>query len=225
MTAATFRLEWPLPPPILAIFAVIKLITSSPLHLNVPVFTIMLNIPAPYPISSHVNMVTVPTIMSLTWWGGEFDFFCKSELIRPSMAVQVRQRCKFLADLYDNVRSSGIPNHRGCKIKLPGSLRGDVFRKYLGNYPDAIIADYIDFGFPLSYYYPFMPDQSVTVHPSGLHHADKVDVYFGKETAHGAIIGPFDVKPFIEAFRINPVMTAPKFYNTAKWEGCGAHYF
>ena len=57
-----------------------------------------------------------------------------------------------LVELFETVYKSGRPNFRGCRIPLPGNkFNIPLWRELLHDYPDNIVCDFLEFGFPLDF--------------------------------------------------------------------------
>ena len=53
-----------------------------------------------------------------------------------------------IVDLHTTVRASNLPNFMGCRISLQSQLNITDWRKYLVNYWDQQLVDFLAFGFP-----------------------------------------------------------------------------
>ena len=48
------------------------------------------------------------------------------------------------------IRESGLPNYRGARIPIKSGLKVPAWERYLQDYPDKCLLQYIRFDFPLS---------------------------------------------------------------------------
>ena len=84
-----------------------------------------------------------------------------------------------LVELFETIYKSGLPNFRGCRIPLPGSkFNLPLWRELLNDYPDKIVCDFLEFGFPLDF------DKSVNLrtderrnHKGARDHPEFIDEY------------------------------------------------
>lgn len=111
--------------------------------------------------------------------------------------------------IYDVVRSSKLPNYMHARIPLPHALNMNKWRSYLRDYPDKHLCDFLEYGWPMNYtrYSPLQP--TINNHTSALDHPSHINLYILTETQHGALLGPFDVSPFL-GYHTNPLMTREK---------------
>ena len=50
----------------------------------------------------------------------------------------------------DIIKSSGVPNYQQARIHVTSNLNISAWERYLQNYPDQLLIQYLKFGFPLS---------------------------------------------------------------------------
>lgn len=112
--------------------------------------------------------------------------------------------------IYDVVRASGLPNYRGCKITLPSGLKIQNWRRYLKNYSDKQVVDYLEYGFPIGYTDSCWPKANNINHSSAMAYPLHVKRYIETECAHGALLGPFNHSPFRKGLHTSPMLTRPK---------------
>ena len=108
------------------------------------------------------------------------------------------------------IRKSGLPNYRGARIPIKSGLKIPAWEKYLQDYPDKRILQYIRFGFPLSLGSALgLRNTSVKNHYSAMQHPQAVEQYIVNEIALGAMLGPFHEIPSPH-YHCSPPLTRPK---------------
>ena len=117
-----------------------------------------------------------------------------------------------LADIYEDVRSKGAPNHSGARRYIKTGLN---IQEWVGRTTahddDAWIIDSIKYGFPIQYAGPPKYDPAPLYnHSSATNYANVIKEYVKKETSLGALHGPFDGPPFIPWIVVSPLMTRQK---------------
>ena len=109
-----------------------------------------------------------------------------------------RRTNSVLIKLFEQIYQSGRPNFRGCRVPLPGNqLNIPLWRNLLEDYPDNIICDFLEFGFPLDF------NKSVKLntnerrnHKGARQHPEFVSEYLHREVTRSRIAGPFQSNPF-----------------------------
>ena len=117
-----------------------------------------------------------------------------------------------LVELFETVYKSGRPNFRGCRIPLPGSkFNIPLWRELLHDYPDSIVCDFLEFGFPLDF------DTSVNLrtderrnHKGARENPDFINQYLRNEINRARIAGPFRENTFSRPIMVSPLNTVPK---------------
>ena len=117
-----------------------------------------------------------------------------------------------LVELFETIYKSGRPNFRGCRIPLPGSkFNIPLWRELLDDYPDKVVCDFLEFGFPLDF------DKSVDLrtderrnHKGARDHPEFIDQYLRNETKRSRIAGPFKHNPLSRPIMVSPLNTVPK---------------
>ena len=85
-----------------------------------------------------------------------------------------------------------------------------LWHELLKDYQDSQVVDFLTFGWPLGYMGQHFPESSLKNHQSAVHYSSHVDEYIGKESAYGAIIGPYSSNPFKIPLTISPLLSVPK---------------
>ena len=108
------------------------------------------------------------------------------------------------------IRDTGQPNYKVARIPIESGLNVAAWEKYLENYSDKRIIQYIKFGFPLSLIDPHeLNNTKVTNHFSACQYPQQVQEYIDKEIKLGALLGPVD--SIIDShFHCSPLLTRPK---------------
>ena len=110
----------------------------------------------------------------------------------------------------DIIRDTGLPNYKQARFSIKSDLNLPAWEKYLADYPDQRIIQYLKFGFPLSLTNPdHIHDTHISNHFSALQHPQAIQQYLDKEKSHGAILGPFSEVPS-DNFHCSPMLTRPK---------------
>lgn len=116
-----------------------------------------------------------------------------------------------LANIYDKVRITGIPNALGARERLPSKLNLDEWHKEFGSYPQYTeLLDFVEFGFPMGYLGPVSDYNTDYNHSSANDYPVDIDKFINKEISLGGVIGPIAEKPFEPWFHAAPYMSRPK---------------
>lgn len=111
---------------------------------------------------------------------------------------------------YNEIKARALPNFLGAKVPVKSDLIIESWKKYLVNYHDQYLCDFLLYGWPLGYIAATPPESSSVNHPSAKAHQPHVKKYIETELKHGALLGPFSSKPFQQWTRISPLMTRSK---------------
>lgn len=114
-----------------------------------------------------------------------------------------------LADIYNKVRRSGLPNSLGEKITLPSKLNLDRWDELLGsdNKYDKL-RSFVRHGFPMGYMGPVSNYNEKYNHSSAVAYKKQIDKFLEKEISLGGMVGPMDTNPF-EVTHV-PLNVSPK---------------
>ena len=113
------------------------------------------------------------------------------------------------AVIYDAVVTVGRYNYCGARVPVPSGLCVEAWRRYLDDYLDVGIIDFLEFGWPVNFDRSSPLRSMLVNHASALQHPRDVDFYITMELGHEALIGPFDGPPFLPT-HASPLMTRPK---------------
>ena len=104
---------------------------------------------------------------------------------------------------------SGIPNYRGCRIKLPSNFNFDYLEAKLENYHDIQILEFLKFGFPVDHDGSTGVNYPVKNHKGATEFAKQVREALHKEIVLGGSLGPFKTQPF-KKLCFSPLNSVPK---------------
>ena len=126
------------------------------------------------------------------------------------------RRCSYVCQderllLYDAVHATKLPNFMQCRTPLPSPLNIHKWRYYWSDYNDNIVCDFMEFGWPIGYMSPALPQSILQNHASSLAYPAHVDHFIDTELRHGALIGPFpQTHPPFTHVATSPLMSRPK---------------
>ena len=86
---------------------------------------------------------------------------------------------------------TGEPNYRVARIPVFSALNIAKWRELLQHYPDNVICDFLEFGWPIGYMSDTLPIFDLRTHRGALTFPDQVNAYLSKEVQLGRIAGPF----------------------------------
>ena len=119
---------------------------------------------------------------------------------------------KFL-ETADKILSTGVPNYQKARIPIESGLNVQAWERYLCDYTDKRLLQYIRFGFPLSLINPHeLCNKEAINHFSATQYPSQVSEYLNKEKALGALLGPVN-PPIHDQYHCSPLLTRPKDIN------------
>ena len=113
--------------------------------------------------------------------------------------------------MHRSVALTGEPNYRVARIPVFSALNIAKWRELLQHYPDNVICDFLEFGWPIGYMSDTLPIFDLRTHRGALTFPDQVNAYLSKEVQLGRIAGPFDKAPFMQGFVLSPLNTGREF--------------
>ena len=113
-------------------------------------------------------------------------------------------------DVHRRIRHTGQPNYLGLRIPVPSTLNTVYWRECLKDYPDRVICDYLEFGWPVGFVRDFLPVFDIRTHRGALNVPDMVCNYLDNELRLGRVAGPFKNLPFQDGFVLSPLNTVAK---------------
>ncbi len=94
-------------------------------------------------------------------------------------------------------------------------MNTDSWDEYRGIIKNKQVIEFIRFGFPTGHLHQSIPSASNINHATAIKYPDHVDRYIITELKHGALIGPFKIKPF-EWTMVSPLLTREKNSSTER---------
>lgn len=128
----------------------------------------------------------------------------------PDLTKVAKKKFPEFANDYKTIRDQALPNFMGARIPVQSGLNIKTWKKYLNQYHDKNICEFLQFGRPLGYAAHTPPETVNTNHPSATAHMPHVEKFIEAELKHGALLGPFNAEPFQSWTRISPLMTRSK---------------
>ena len=118
-----------------------------------------------------------------------------------------------LLNIANIIRDTGQPNYKCARIPIKSGLQVEAWEKYLRDYSDRRVLQYMKFGFSLSLINPSeLNNTKITNHFLACQYPQQVQEYIDKELSLGAILGPVD-SIVHEQFHCSPLLTKPKDMN------------
>ena len=114
-----------------------------------------------------------------------------------------------MQDIYYNVINTGTYNHCGARIRVPSGLCIGAWEKYLHDYTDRNLVDFLAYGWPVNHDRTSPLLSTPVNHPSATQHSKHVEFYIDTEMGFRALLGPFTCPP-VDNFHVSPLMTRPK---------------
>ena len=81
---------------------------------------------------------------------------------------------------------------------------------YLSNSPDAVVTQFLQFGWPINYTSSQLPRSTIYNHPSAHRNLQLLRNYVQHELQYHAVIGPFKFNPFSVDCVVSPLQCVPK---------------
>ncbi len=131
-------------------------------------------------------------------------------LVRQWSEVSAGRDWGWLIELHARVRASGVFNFQGLRVKVPSAVKVEYLRHRLQNYPDKIICDFLEFGWPIGFQGRELPISKLQNHSGAKLFQNAIDKYISKELGFGAILGPFSSNPFRIPVAVSPLNSVPK---------------
>ncbi len=88
-------------------------------------------------------------------------------------------------------------------------MKTDAWEKHRDVLSNLGVIDFIKYGFPVGHKHDKIPVPTLTNHSSAVNYSADVDNYIQTEQQHGAIVGPFNERPF-QWTMTSPLMSRPK---------------
>ena len=114
------------------------------------------------------------------------------------------------ANIYEIVRSTGLPNYLKARIPLPSGLKIQNWKKLLTCYHDNTILEFLEYGWPVDYTSNHKPIPTYKNHLEKEDYSKHINNFIDIELKHNALLGPFNNDPFSPWCQYSPIMTSPK---------------
>ena len=108
------------------------------------------------------------------------------------------------------VRLSGLPNARGCRIRIPTTLNISYLDANLVGYGDPEVLEFLKFGWPVS---SIRDSENVSIprnHSSARDHPKHVEDFIKKAVSKSSLLGPLPSNPFDSPANFSPLGTVEK---------------
>lgn len=102
------------------------------------------------------------------------------------------------------------PNYLMAWVPVFSALHIPVWRDLLRDYPDCLICDFLEYGWPISYTSATLPTFDLWTHCGALDFPAPVNSYLFNEVQLGRYAGPLTTVPFPEGFVVSPLNTVEK---------------
>ena len=109
------------------------------------------------------------------------------------------------------VLSSGQFNRFACRIPINSRWNIAYLTQELAHYNDFQVVEWLKFGFPVSRH-PLAPDPTPSNinHLGAINYPNSIENYIIEEKQYDAIMGPFNIPPFISKIGVSPLNTRAK---------------
>ena len=132
------------------------------------------------------------------------------EFIGPDRDLCEYKNIDQVIKIAEIIKETGLSNYKQARFPIKSDLNLPAWEKYLADYPDKRIFQYLKFGFPLSLTNPdVIHNQVIDNHFSALQYPVAIQQYLDKEIEFGTIVGPTPVIPSPQ-FHCSPLLTRPK---------------
>ena len=133
--------------------------------------------------------------------------------IGPDREVVKLDSIEKLIKTEDTILGTGVPNYQEARIPIESGLNVQAWERYLHDYADKRLLQYIRFGFPLSLINSHeLCNKEAINHFSAIQYPDHVLEFLNKEKALGALLGPVN-HPIHDQYHCSPLLTRPKDTN------------
>ena len=112
-----------------------------------------------------------------------------------------------MTDIYNKVTEAGLLNYHGARMQLPFNIHFPAWEALAGVPEETTLI--LKYGFPVEYDGPVLTPDNHN-HASVLQHSRDVATYVLTELEEGAMLGPFDMEPFIPWCQVNTLLTRQK---------------
>ena len=116
----------------------------------------------------------------------------------------------FMVQAHELIKSSGLPNYMGCRIKIPSRFHIDYLERELRDYEDKEVLEFLKFGYPLGIVGQVAGRGVVSNHRSAVDHPEQMSKYVEEEVSDRAVIGGFATIPFSSDVVFSPLGSTEK---------------
>ncbi len=92
-------------------------------------------------------------------------------------------------EIYEIVKSKGIPNFRGAKVVVPSGLNVTAWEEVQDVLSNPEVVNFVKYGFPIGYDNKCIPPPATCNHSSAVNYAKHVDKYLITELQTGQCWG------------------------------------
>ena len=89
-----------------------------------------------------------------------------------------------LMEIYEQVSRSGEYNFQRARKRVPSGLRVEEWRRYLADYRDRSLVDYIEYGWPINFRRGAVLQSTLINHASARQHGEHIDFYIETEMGY-----------------------------------------
>ena len=141
---------------------------------------------------------------------GFLNFESNFQFFGPDRDLIEYEDIDHVCQLAKIIQDTGLPNYKMAKFLIKSGLNLPAWERYLRDYPDQRLFQYLKFGFALSLDDPeVLRNTDVSNHFSALQYPTAVQDYLDKEKSLGAILGPVNEVNY-PGFHCSPFLTRPK---------------
>ena len=136
---------------------------------------------------------------------------------RPRIPMKYSPDVQRNIQLHSIIKSSGLPNFKGCRIPVKSAINVDTVRELAGGFPDQEAIDFLEFGFPISFEGVVQQTSPPGNHRGARDFPEAIDRYVARECELGATLGPFDHNPLGDVLlALSPLNSVPKSETTER---------
>ena len=114
-----------------------------------------------------------------------------------------------MKQIFDAVAITGVYNYSGAKVPIPSGLNVEAWKRYLQDYRDPNIVQYLEFGWPINFDREQYLVSTFQNHKSARDFPADIEHYIKTELGFAALVGPFEGPPVVYT-HLSPLMTRPK---------------
>ena len=112
-------------------------------------------------------------------------------------------------EIHNRVKLSGKHNFKGCRLQLPSGFNFQFLYKWLCDYPDKQVIEFLKYSFPVDYLGGRTEGVVPSNHKGAIEFPSEMARLINKEVELGGTLGPFKTSPFLNP-RYSPLNSVPK---------------